>query len=100
MSIVDRIQALCDAKNTTLIGLERAVNLGRGTIRKWDTNSPSIDKVVRVADYFHIAVDYLIDREENPLSSEILKIVSFLQDKDISPKKEALIMQYLETMFE
>lgn len=65
MSVINRIKDLCEKKNTTLIGLEREVSLGRGTIRNWDKNSPSMDKVQKVADYFHVSVDYLLGREPN-----------------------------------
>ncbi|MEV2910087.1 helix-turn-helix transcriptional regulator [Paenibacillus larvae] len=60
MSLVRRIQELCGSENTTLIGLERETGLGRGTIRNWDRNSPSIDKVQRVAEYFGVSADYLL----------------------------------------
>lgn len=59
MTLVERIQELCDKKGTTLIGLERILNFGRGTIRKWDKSSPSIDKLGAVADYFNVSIDYL-----------------------------------------
>lgn len=62
MSLVDRIQSLCSSENTTLISLERKLGFGRGTIRKWDENSPSIDKIQKVADYFKIPTDYLLGR--------------------------------------
>jgi len=60
MSLVERIQHLCSSKNTTLIGLEREIGLGRGTIRNWDRNSPSVDKLQKVADYFNVSSDYLL----------------------------------------
>lgn len=60
MSLVERIQDLCSSKNTTLIGLEREIGLGRGTIRNWDKNSPSADKVQKVAEYFGVSTDYLL----------------------------------------
>lgn len=63
MSLVERIQTLCSSKSTTLIGLERQVGLGRGTIRKWDESSPSVDKLKKVADYFNVSTDYLLGRE-------------------------------------
>ena len=63
MSLVKRIRKLCGSKNTTLIGLEREVGLGRGTIRKWDDYSPSIDKVQKVADYFNVPIDYILGRD-------------------------------------
>ena len=61
MTLVDRIQILCNEHGTTLIGLERTLNFGRGTMRKWINSSPSIDKIGAVADYFHTSVDYLIN---------------------------------------
>lgn len=64
MTLVERIQDLCCSKNTTLIGLEREIGLGRGTIRNWDKNFPSIDKIQKVADYFHVSIDSLLGREE------------------------------------
>ncbi|GEC92133.1 helix-turn-helix domain-containing protein [Brevibacillus brevis] len=60
MSLVGRIQDLCSSKNTTLIGLEREIGLGRGTIRNWDKNSPSVDKVQKVSEYFGVSTDYLL----------------------------------------
>lgn len=60
MSLVGLIQSLCSSKNTTLIGLEREIGLGRGTIRNWDKNFPSVDKVQKVAEYFGITTDYLL----------------------------------------
>lgn len=60
MTLVEKIQKLCSSKNTTLIGLEREVGLGRGTIRNWDKNSPSIDKLQKVAKFFAVSVDELL----------------------------------------
>lgn len=67
MTLVEKIQDLCRSKDTTLIGLEREIEIGRGTIRNWDKNLPSIDKVQKVADYFHVTTDYLLGREEKKL---------------------------------
>jgi hypothetical protein len=60
MSLVGRVQDLCSSKNTTLIGLEREIGLGRGTIRNWDKNSPSADKIQKVAEYFGVSTDFLL----------------------------------------
>jgi len=65
MSIIERIQMLCDKKGTTLIGLEREIGLGRGTIRNWNKSSPSIDKVQKIADYFHVPIAYLTGEEND-----------------------------------
>lgn len=60
MSIVKRIQNLCSSKNTTLIGLEREIGLGRGTIRNWDNNSPSVEKIQKVAEYFGVSINRIL----------------------------------------
>lgn len=64
MSLVGRIQLLCKNKGTNQSGLERDLGFGKGTISKWDKSSPSSDKLQKVADYFHVSVDYLLGREE------------------------------------
>jgi transcriptional regulator with XRE-family HTH domain len=61
MGLVERIKTLCDNKDTTLIGLEREIGIGRGTIRNWDKNSPSVDKINKVAQYFNVSVDFLLN---------------------------------------
>ena len=77
MSLVERIQYLCGSKITTLIGLEREIGLGRGTIRNWDTNSPSADKVQKVADYFKVSTDYLLYGFDKTL---LVQLVNYVRD--------------------
>jgi repressor LexA len=62
-SIVDRIRALANAQGLSLPNLEMRLNLGNGTISRWSKSSPNSDKLLRVADYFHVPVDYLLGRE-------------------------------------
>lgn len=96
MSIVDRIKALADEKGTTLAGLERALSLSHGSMRKWDTSSPSIDKVDKVAKYFNVSLDYLLGKtssrgsylpEENTITDRRL---SDRDKRDIAKKLEEL----------
>lgn len=61
--IVERIQTLCKASNTTLSQLEKELSFGNGTIRRWNDNSPSMDRVLKVADYFKVSVDYLLQEK-------------------------------------
>lgn len=72
MSVVERIQTLCIQKGLTLTGLERELNIGRGIIKRWASSSPNIDNIQKVADYFHVSIDYLLGREEklNALTQE------------------------------
>ncbi|AJD83042.1 helix-turn-helix domain protein [Paenibacillus phage HB10c2] len=60
MSILESIQSLCKQKNISIPSLEKELNFGRGSIYKWDKNSPSIDKIQKVADYFNVSLDRII----------------------------------------
>lgn len=57
MSIVKRIQQLCEEKGITITELERIVGIGRGIIRRWDKSSPNSDNLKKVADYFNVTTD-------------------------------------------
>ncbi|MBR5496302.1 MAG: helix-turn-helix transcriptional regulator [Oscillospiraceae bacterium] len=59
MTLVQKIQHLCTERGTTIAALERQAGLSRGSVRLWDKNAPSIDKVARVAKFFGVSVDYL-----------------------------------------
>lgn len=69
MTLVDTIRKLCDEYGETLASLERKMDFGNGTIRRWDTTTPSGDKLSKVADHFKVSVDYLLGRESD---SELL----------------------------
>lgn len=58
--MVERIKELCKQNGTTVKALEEELRLGKSTVRRWDDNSPSVDKVVLVAKHFGVSVDYLI----------------------------------------
>lgn len=64
--LVDKIKTLCDERGETLASLERKMNFGNGTIRRWDNTVPSGDKLAKVADFFRVSVDYLLGRVDNP----------------------------------
>ena len=60
MSIVDRLQIIAKERGTTFKQLERDVGLGNGTIRRWEEQSPRLDKLTKVANYLHVSLDFLV----------------------------------------
>ncbi len=70
--IVERIGAICKEKGTTLIGLERELGFGRGTIRNWDKNRPSFDKIIKVANKLNVIIDQIIPDTLNRFNSGAL----------------------------
>lgn len=60
MALVPKIEELCKKCNTTVTALERDCGLSLGYVRRWDKNSPSIDRVLLVAKALNTTVSYLI----------------------------------------
>lgn len=65
MSLVERIKYLCDEKKVTFAEVERKVGISNGQIRRWDTSSPKIENIEKVANYFDVSTDYLLGRTDN-----------------------------------
>ena len=41
--------------------LELKLGVGDGIVAKWDKSSPSVDNLNKVAKYFHVTMDYLLN---------------------------------------
>jgi len=66
MTLLDRIKALASSQQMSLAELERKLDFSNGSMRKWATSTPSLDKVEKVANYFNVSLDYLKGRTDNP----------------------------------
>lgn len=105
MTLLDRIKQLCDAQGETLASLERKLDFGNGTIRRWGDTTPSGDKLVKVADYFHVSVDYLLGRkgttspEPSDDPDENYTILS-RNAKKLSPEKRKQLLDMAKIMFQ
>lgn len=60
----DKIKELCKSHGTSIPRLEEKLDFGAGTISKWKKSSPSVDKLLKVAEYFQVSIDWLIDRKD------------------------------------
>ena len=58
--LLENITKLCKVKGISIAKLEREAGIGNGTIGRWDSVSPSIDNVCKVANYFEVTIDQLI----------------------------------------
>lgn len=69
-TIVDRIRFLANSQGYSLTTLEVKLSLGNGTISRWNKSAPNSDKLLRVADFFHVSTDYLLGREPSNQESD------------------------------
>lgn len=62
--MVEKIRSLCQKRGISLWSLERELGIGNGIIARWETSSPRLESVKKVADYFGVAVDDLLKQDE------------------------------------
>ena len=71
MNILQNISLIAQRKGITLTEIERACGFSKSSMRKWADNIPSIEKIVKAADYLGASLDAIIYGEErNALCSE------------------------------
>lgn len=58
--LLKNIRVLCSKKPVSIARLERETGISNGTISRWNTSSPTIENVRKVAEYFGVTVDQLI----------------------------------------
>lgn len=59
--MVETVKRLCKARSTTITSVEKLAGLSKSSIAKWDTNSPSIDKVLRVCSVLEVPLSAVVD---------------------------------------
>lgn len=70
--LVKSIRQLCKNKNIAISQLESELNFGAGLISRWNKNSPSIDKIVDIADYFHVSLDEVVGYKQDDVFLNML----------------------------
>lgn len=78
MTLVDKIRTLAKQRDLSLPQLEMELGLGNGTISRWKTSSPNTDKLLKIADFFHVSMDYLLERDKE------LENISKKDERDIA----------------
>ena len=73
-NIVKSIKNLCKENNITIGQLEKKVGLSQGLVSKWKDKTPSLDKIVDIADYFNVTLDEVIGRTNN-LKDDFLQML-------------------------
>lgn len=121
MDIVDRIKELVEAKGITITELEEKCSLPVKSIYKWNRNKPSIDRVIKVAEYLRVDIGYLLGTTEYKTKFEewdvkhnkngemkdkvkqleaVETLAAHLEDKEITDDKIKALTQYMDLLFD
>ena len=100
MALRDNIKDLAAQKKISVAELERTLGFGNGSISKWNKQSPSADKLKKVADYFGVTIDYLLDRkpatQANATIEEALDSVMSYDGKPITDDDREVLRGIIE----
>ncbi|WP_270345876.1 helix-turn-helix domain-containing protein [Lactococcus petauri] len=66
MTTFDRIKALAEKRGKSLPAVSADLKFSDNLFYRWKTSNPKASDLAKVADYFHVSVDYLLGREEKP----------------------------------
>lgn len=64
VELIRKLQLERDGK-VSLNRLEKELGLGKSTISSWAKKSPSLDKLILVANHFNVSIDYLAGRTDD-----------------------------------
>ena len=55
-------------KGISQLKLAMDLNMSQNTISRYETGDrePGINELIKIADYFNISIDYLLERTQNP----------------------------------
>jgi transcriptional regulator with XRE-family HTH domain len=63
MTTFERIKSLADNQKISLQKVAIDIGLSENAIYGWKTRKPKGEDLAKVADYFHVSVDYLLGRD-------------------------------------
>lgn len=97
MTLKERIKSLADAEGISLPVLESKLGFGNSTIVKWDKSTPNAEKLNKVAKYFNVTMDYLLNgdscddasvlnnRDKKDIARDLESIMEKLNNKEAGP---------------
>lgn len=63
-----RLKQMRKEKGISQLKLAIELNTNQNTISRYETGErePGINELIRIADYFNVSIDYLLERTDNP----------------------------------
>ena len=63
-----RLKEIRKSKGVSQLKMAMDLNTNQNTISRYETGErePGINELIKIADYFNVSVDYLLERTDNP----------------------------------
>lgn len=64
-----RIRELRKARRITQLKMALDLDMSQNTISRYESGErePGVAELIRIADYFHVSIDYLVGRTDDPV---------------------------------
>jgi len=109
--LLERVKQLCKKRSITVSELEDALDLPPNTVYQWKQRVPNTKRLEMVADFFHVSIDYLLGRTDNPNNGlsveqrqmsidEALKSVMSSDGKPLTENDRAILAGLYEAYLE
>lgn len=96
MDFMEKLKDIAIQRGTTLTGLERECGFSNNSIKRWGKSSPSVDKVIQLAQHLNISLDELLLDKKNTsnLSAESANLLDLYHLLPLEERQK--FMHYLE----
>ncbi len=76
----DRIKKLAEKRGKSLPAVSADLEFSDNLFYRWKTSNPKASDLAKVADYFHVSVDYLLGREDIEKIKEPVDLKDIVSD--------------------
>lgn len=96
MKLYENIKKVAKSRDCSISKMEKDLDLGKSVTSKFDEHTPSIEKIVKIADYFNVSVDVLIGRPTMLVSPEEAMLLS--EFNALNKDGKELVLRYAQFM--
>ena len=103
MNFSFRIKELREERGLSQARLAKELGVGVGSVGMWESTQeiPPVKKLVKIADYFHVTLDYLVGRSDmrvSPDGEALPEEALFLSAlRTLNPAQKELLSQLIAT---
>ena len=93
----ERLKTLASERKKSFNQIEKDLNYGKNTLYRYKVQNPTQERLLELAEYFDVSVDYLLGRDEtvsklnDDLTEEENELVAAfrMEREDMSPEEQA-----------
>ena len=76
--LLENIKKLCKERGIGTTQLEKTLGISAGVIGRWNKSDPSLSKVIAIAKYFNVSLDYLVYGPDTTINNKFIEALQQL----------------------